>query len=162
IVGSTPFFLYVVNLGTDVSGLAQDVAYGVALVLVVLLRPRGIVPEGVSPRTAVRWLTRRRRVPPRLTFAVGGAAEVAVAAQDDNFASELAERGDGPARPAAPQPDVAEAPPRLKQHVLLTLRGQTAGGPQAADRRSDVVLEVRGLTKSFGGIRAVNDMSMDL
>jgi branched-chain amino acid transport system permease protein len=162
IVGSTPFFLYVVNLGTDVSGLAQDVAYGVALVLVVLLRPRGIVPEGVSPRTAVHWLTRRRRISPRLEFPVGGAAELAVAAEDDNFVSELAESGDGLAEPAASLPGVAEEPPRLKQHVLLTLRGQPPNRPQSADGQNDVVLEVRGLTKSFGGIRAVNDMSMDL
>jgi branched-chain amino acid transport system permease protein len=119
------------------------------------------VPEGVSPLSAVRLLTRRHRVPPRLVFAVGGAAELAVAAQDDNLAAELAGGGDDQARPAAPQPDVPEAPPRLKQHLLLTLRGQPAG-PQPADGRSDVVLEVRGLTKSFGGIRAVNGMSMDL
>jgi branched-chain amino acid transport system permease protein len=162
IVGSTPFFLYVVNLGTDVSGLAQDVAYGVALVLVVLLRPRGIVPEGVSPLTAVRWLARRHRIAPRMVFPVGGAAELAVAAQDDNLATELAGRGGGPAQPAVPEPDVTDEPPRLKHDVLLTLRDRSSNGKQPAEGQGDVVLEVRGLTKSFGGIRAVNGMSMDL
>jgi branched-chain amino acid transport system permease protein len=172
IVGSTPFFLYVVNLGNNVSGLAQNVAYGIALVLIVLFRPRGILPEGVSPGTAMRWLRRRAQVPARPVFAVGGSAELAVAAQDDNLATEL-ENIEVPARLPAQSTDIPLEPPRIVHRIPPALRGEAEGarhvngqqdvaGVRAADGTPEVVLEVRDLTKSFGGIRAVNGMSMDL
>lgn len=173
IVASTPFFLYVVNLGNNVSGLAQNVAYGVALVLIVLFRPRGILPEGASPRTALRWLVRKARVPAKPVFATVGSAELAVATQDDNLAAEL-EGMEVPGPLDASAAEVSIEPPRIAPRIPSALRGQdvssqqSVNGQQAAtgspsvQSHPDVVLEVRDLTKSFGGIRAVNGMSMDL
>jgi branched-chain amino acid transport system permease protein len=117
VVLSTPFFENVIHLSTNVASLAQGLAYGLALVIVVFFRPQGIIPEGSAPW---RW----RRTP----NAPGGAEDLA------------------PGQASAPVP----AP-------LVTDRA-----PRPAGDGGDCVLEVRGLSKSFGGIKAVNDLSFDL
>ncbi len=77
VVGSTPFFLYVVKLDTDVSSLAQGIAYGVALMLVVSFRPMGILPEGVTRgRRSDGCRERRARSAVGRSGAGGGAAGV--------------------------------------------------------------------------------------
>ena len=123
VVLSTPFFENVIHLSTNVASLAQGLAYGLALVIVVSFRPQGIIPEGSTPWG---WL---RRKP---ALAVGAAAGAA---------------GAGTGAPA-PAP-IAAVRPR-------------PAAIAAADDGRDTVLQVRGLTKSFGGNKAVNDLTFDL
>src|SRR5262249_38961841 len=59
VVLSTPFFENVIHLSTNVASLAQGLAYGLALVIVVFFRPQGIIPEGSAP-----WRWRRTSVAP--------------------------------------------------------------------------------------------------
>ena len=109
VVASGPFFQKVIDLSLDKSSLAQLLAYGVALVVVLRFRPQGLLPEGVTPGALAG---RMRRRPPA---AIAKRAERAV--------------------------------PR------------TAHAAGAVPAR---VLEVRGLTKSFGGIRAVEGLDFSL
>jgi branched-chain amino acid transport system permease protein len=124
VVLSTPFFENVIHLSTNVASLAQGLAYGLALVIVVFFRPQGIIPEGSRPW---RW---RRPAP--------------VPAVD---AGPLA-----PRQASAPAPLLAERAPR-------PAAGASAGAGRVLEAS---VLEVRGLTKSFGGNTAVNDLGFDL
>jgi branched-chain amino acid transport system permease protein len=120
VVLATPFFENVIHLSTNVASLTQQLAYGLALVIIVFFRPQGIIAEGVVPW---RW---RRAVP------VPAAGTGAQAPQHD--------RGALPAQVAS----VREPAPPADGDV------------------PDTVLEVRGLSKSFGGNKAVNNLSFDL
>jgi branched-chain amino acid transport system permease protein len=122
VVLATPFFENVINLSTNVASLAQGLAYGLALVIVVFFRPQGILPEGSTPWG---WL---RHKPP-LAAGAGTGAPV-------------------PSQTTVPAP-VAAVRPR-------------PSAVAAGDDGRGTVLEVRGLTKSFGGNKAVNDLSFDL
>ncbi|HEX3711858.1 MAG TPA: branched-chain amino acid ABC transporter ATP-binding protein/permease [Trebonia sp.] len=123
VVLSTPFFENVIHLSTNTASLAQGLAYGLALVVVVFFRPQGIIPEGIVP-----WRWRR-------------AAPVPAVAEGDP----------GPRPASAPVP----AP-------LVTVRSPRPSATGAAGDGGGSVLEVRGLSKSFGGNKAVNDLSFDL
>ena len=65
VVLATPFFENVINLSTNTASLAQGLAYGLALVIVVFFRPQGIIPEGAVPW---RW---RRSAPVPATLVTG-------------------------------------------------------------------------------------------
>jgi branched-chain amino acid transport system permease protein len=58
IVLSTPFFQYVINLNPNQASLAQVTAYGAALVLIVIFRPQGLLPEGTSIQSFRRSMGR--------------------------------------------------------------------------------------------------------
>jgi branched-chain amino acid transport system permease protein len=115
VVASGPFFQKVIHLSIDKSSLAQLLAYGVVLVVVLRWRPQGILPEGVTPGALVR----RGRAPGRVS---------------SERPAHAAKRGE-------------LATPRAARHL---------------DGRATVVLQVRGLTKSFGGIRAVEGLDLSL
>lgn len=162
IVVSTPFFENVIHLKSNVASLAQLTAYGVALVIVVFFRPEGLIPEGTSARRIakaiatgqfLRALASFRRPGERVEqlpgsdaglIPVGGTGELSVA----DAAATNGHEGDGAAA-------VLRAP---RAHALHHLpRDATADVG-----RGDVVLEVRDISKAFGGIRAVNGLSMTL
>jgi branched-chain amino acid transport system permease protein len=110
-----PFFEYVIQLTPEVASNIQLIAYGLALTLVVVLRPTGVIPEKASLAHGIKRLAGRGRRE----------------AVDDTERSAPAER----AREVTP-------------HV-----------PR---RSGDVVLDVRGVSKAFGGVKAVNGLSMQL
>ena len=113
VVLSTPFFENVIDLSTTVASLSQQLAYGVALVVVIFFRPQGIIPEGIT----LGALGRRR-----------GSARAAL-----------------PPLPAA-------------QRVLAVAHR----APEPGRAESELVVQVRDVSKSFGGIHAVNGLTMDL
>jgi branched-chain amino acid transport system permease protein len=49
----TPFLEHVVSLRSTIASLWQEVIYGVLLVVIIYLRPRGIIPEGLIPRRRI-------------------------------------------------------------------------------------------------------------
>jgi len=65
-----PFFERVLNINGDVTFLWRLIAYGLVLVLVMLLRPQGLLPDPGAP---LRWLRGRR------ARAGGGSAEPVLA-----------------------------------------------------------------------------------
>jgi branched-chain amino acid transport system permease protein len=117
VVASGPFFQKTIRLSIEKSSFTQLIAYGVALVAVLIWRPEGILPEGATPGALLKRLRRRqlRR---------------------------------------APRPVVDLAPPRGELRLPPT--------PRRNDRGPALALEVQGLTKSFGGIRAVEGLDLAL
>jgi branched-chain amino acid transport system permease protein len=112
VVASGPFFQKVIKLSVDKSSLAQLLAYGLALVVVLRWRPQGVLPEGATPRALLR------RIRP------GGGAG------------------------AAPKAE------RRAPAVALRSREVT--------RLPALALEAKALSKSFGGIRAVEGLDLSL
>ncbi len=136
----TPFFENVLNFSPDVASLWRLIAYGAVLVVVMLVRPQGLLPEGTTPLKIARGLGRRRS--PATVSAPGG---VHVPAQ---------------ARAAAE----GETDPDKDAHALTELEHHGALPETVAStgRRGEVVLSVSGLSKRFGGITAAEDLNMEL
>lgn len=137
----TPFFQNVLSFAPEKSSLWRLIAYGAVLVVVMLVRPQGLLPEGTSFGTLGRRLIGRR--------APGADGALALAAA-------------GPM--GAVGPDVTGGDADVDAHALTELSHHgrvpdTAGGPWV---KGEVVLSVRGLTKRFGGITAAEDLNMDL
>ncbi|MCW2541136.1 MAG: branched-chain amino acid transporter permease [Frankiales bacterium] len=49
----TPFLEHVVSLRSSIASLWQEIIYGALLVVIIYLRPRGIIPEGLIPRRRI-------------------------------------------------------------------------------------------------------------
>jgi branched-chain amino acid transport system permease protein len=163
IQGSTPFLQNVVAIAPEQATFVQQVIYGLALVLVSILRPSGIVKERAG--ASLRGLLRRR----------GIATDAAAVGVPTEPATERDVVGDvaGP----VPQPLPAAVGSAGHRPVALAGSGTGAAGlsalpppPDAApllsrsevsdDRR--VVLRVTGLRKRFGGIVAVDGVDLEL
>jgi ABC-type branched-subunit amino acid transport system ATPase component/ABC-type branched-subunit amino acid transport system permease subunit len=99
------------ELGDKIPGI-QGVVFGVAIVLVILLAPEGIVPH-------IREALRRRRA----EGTAGAAASTVLAA--------------------------VHQPPAMTGHAHRTVS-------------EEVVLKVEGLSRAFGGLKAVEDVSFDV
>lgn len=129
-----PFFQYVINLNPQTASNVQLVAYGLVLTAVVLFRPAGVIPEGARIGGAYRRL---RAVLP------GTVAPVITAALDPEEP--------GPARRSArvvgPVNERAEVP---------------EGPARTGEPQRDAIVDVRDVSKSFAGIKAVNGLSMQL
>lgn len=130
----TPFFESVLGFDAQQAGMWRLVAYGLVLVVAMLLRPQGILPEGMAP---VSWLARRAR---RAPSAGAGA-------------------GDSSRPSTVPTGHAASAAPHDLSASDTTLESFSRGD---TDAQPEVVLEVRGLTKRFGGIVAAEDLNLDL
>jgi branched-chain amino acid transport system ATP-binding protein/branched-chain amino acid transport system permease protein len=118
-----PLLEKVVNIDPNKSFLIQLVIYGLGLVVLMMLRPQGLLPEGT---TLVSVLSRRRTPGP------GGEA--------------------AGAEPSSPAP-AAAAGARAARPRRTYGNGAGAG---------EVLLEVEGLDKRFGGIHACRDLSLEL
>ncbi|GAA3057166.1 hypothetical protein GCM10010464_22360 [Pseudonocardia yunnanensis] len=161
IQGSTPFLQNVVAIAPEQATFVQQVIYGLALVLVSILRPSGIVKERAG--ASLRGLLRRRGIATEAA-AVGGPTEVA---SDRNAVGEVA------------VPRALPAAVGSAGHRPVALAGSGAGAAglpalppppdtaplpspsEAADGRR-VVLRVTGLRKRFGGIVAVDGVDLEL
>lgn len=131
-----PLLEKVVQVDPSKSFLIQLVVYGIGLVLMMRLRPQGVVPEGASLLAAVRA---RRRLPPAVAREQEPAAVAAVPVPRD-----------AATMPAGTVP-------------ALTATAPDDGQPRLADAAGpSVVLEVRGLCKRFGGVIAADALDLDL
>lgn len=126
----TPLFQSVFTFSADKAALWRLAAYGLVLVLVVLIRPQGILPE--------RFGFRKRKG--RIT--------------ESDLPSELAEKAAAFASAKSPR----------ATDVVATVEpsSPTPDNSHAADAKGEVVLEVKGLCKSFGGIAAAQDLNISL
>ncbi|HET9184804.1 MAG TPA: branched-chain amino acid ABC transporter ATP-binding protein/permease [Solirubrobacterales bacterium] len=120
VVGSEPFLQKVVDIAPDKASLIRLLLYGLLLVVVLLVRPQGIVPERLQRRRLLARLLRR-------------------------------EEDDVPV--ATGQPPAAAAP---------SGPAASTNGAAPVGEAGEVVVEVSGLAKSFGGIQAVNGLDFEL
>jgi len=137
----TPFFENVLNFSADRAALWRLIAYGIVLVAVMLVRPQGLLPEGVSVWRIPRRLAGRRKgkrgaagLPPPEEVSRGALAATADLGleADAHALTELSHRGALP--------------------TTVEISGKTG----------DVVLSVVNLSKRFGGIAAADGLTMQL
>jgi len=135
-----PLLEKVINIDPSKSFLVQLVIYGLGLVVLMRLRPQGLLPEGVSLRDILR--RRRRPTPAEMTTVAVSSSTAAVVAG-----------GARVVRDYVPSGTVVDAASPVR-------------GPQVAHangaRPAGVLLEVDRLNKSFGGIHACRDLSLQL
>ncbi|HZO06326.1 MAG TPA: branched-chain amino acid ABC transporter ATP-binding protein/permease [Solirubrobacterales bacterium] len=62
VIGAGPFFEKVINLSPETSALWRLIAFGVLLIVVLMLRPQGLLPEGLSIQALIRKLRSRSAV----------------------------------------------------------------------------------------------------
>jgi branched-chain amino acid transport system permease protein len=137
--GSQPVLERWVDLSPETAGYVRLVVYGLLLAVLMLVRPQGALPEGFS---LWRWITRKKNVSYKR---IEMGAKV-----------QLEEAGPPEASLGEPAPEVA-----VSEHGILVDAVAEASGEEAW-RSAPVVLEVRGLSKRFGGIVAAADLDMDL
>ena len=165
-----PLLRRVINLPAATASVVLLIVYGLLLVVLMLLRPQGILPEGARPLARLRYAVTAPRgpgQPPLWTKLRRGAAgdrlemtaddewspSVDLAALDGSDGTAAVESGDPPPPP----------PTTSGEHIHV---GFAAHEEQVvAERRwslAPVVLEARGITKRFGGIVAAEDLDIDL
>lgn len=118
VVLTKPLLEWAVSLSPETAGLWRLTIYGLLLVVLMRLRPEGLLPEGINPFRPSTW---RRGV------VVSGGA-------------------------------VADAPPT----PILRVAGEASVGDSSRWIAAPVVLEVKGLSKSFGGIVAASELDLEL
>lgn len=139
---TAPFLERVVDLEPETAGLWRLAFYGLLLVVLMRLRPQGLLPEGVNLRRLLR-IDRRA--------GVTGASSVA--------AVEVRAEAD----PAAPPPAVVRVGQEGRPASALDGLDEVAESVhEEAWRAAPVMLQVRGLSKRFGGIVAAEGIDMDL
>jgi len=139
------------DLDPSVSALWRLAIYGGLIVLFLMVRPQGLLPEGATPLAGWRWLRARLGGRP-----AGAGLEPALAAAGGAFADPDAVVGhNGGSVPASTSRLVAE-----------DRAGESDDRDDEQRRRdyeqAEVVLEVVGLSKSFGGIVAAEDLTIRL
>jgi branched-chain amino acid transport system permease protein len=115
VIGAQPFFEKVIQLDPSKAALVRLLCFGVLLVVVLLVRPQGLLPEGATPWALAGRLLRRRRT----------------ALMPELSAEELA------------------------HELAVAAHAEHVDEPTA-------VVEVEGVRKSFGGIKAVDGLSFEL
>lgn len=129
------------------TGEVQLIGYGLVLILVILLLPGGLYQ---AVRTA--WAAIRRRAGRRSDAAAARTAAEAAAAGDvpTRAFGGLADESRAPAASAATEAYAAGSPDLGEIALPVVSTPAPAGEP---------ILEVRGLTKRYGGVVAVDDVS---
>jgi branched-chain amino acid transport system permease protein len=128
----------------------QAVIYGLALVVLIRIRPQGLLPEGTGLRALARFLRRGGRgvgMPPGAELALAGAG-----AGDP--------RSDGvPANAPASAASAVEAAVVAEPRALPA---SLEADDQPAGAEGDTVLKVSALSKRFGGLQAVDTVGFEL
>jgi branched-chain amino acid transport system permease protein len=65
-------------------------------------------------------------------------------------------------RRSTSQPEPEKTSPSGVAHPMAAIAPATAGAPARVTPPEDIILEVRGLSRSFGGLKAVQDVSLQL
>lgn len=141
-----PLLQKVINVDPNNSFLIQLVIYGLGLVILMRLRPQGLLPEGTTLWDVVRQPMRRARLA-RLepVTSVAPALDVVVAPTET-----VLETADTPGATAA-----------VAATATSALERDPVPHP-AAHTSPEVLLRVEGLNKRFGGIVACRDLSLEL
>jgi branched-chain amino acid transport system permease protein len=154
VIGSVGFFEKAIALEPEKASLTRLMAYGLALVVILFVRPQGILPEGAG--AALRRRLRGERAAPE-ELAAGAPADQTLPAAEATEPEQAVE----PTTPAAAMAPAGghganDGPPK----VTAVTPPEPAAASGSEER--DVVLQLRGLEKSFGGVRAVHDLTFSL
>lgn len=125
VILSEPLLQYGVRLSPQSAAIWQSVVYGALLIVFIVVRPAGIVPEGT---VIFRRLIRFRQL----------------------------------ARPATDEAGVRERSALRLRSLALAAPVLDGRGNGMGDELDGVVLRVESLTKAFGGIKAVDDLTLSL
>lgn len=117
-----PILEHVLNFSANAAFVWRLVAYGAALVAVVMIKPAGLLPDATTRRLQKSLRTLKN----------------------------------------APDASVPVPVPNASTNGSTSLEHARAIAPDAAPPRGEVVLEVAGLGKRFGGITAAEDLTMQL
>jgi branched-chain amino acid transport system permease protein len=135
LLASIPELLRFLDLGRQTVGVTQKFLFGMLLVLFMLFRPEGIVPEG--------FRFRRRKDEPARPSALVAESEAGASAGEHVTDEDRVET----AHVAVARAEAALERAPHQAAAVGDLRG---------------VLEARGISKRFGGVRAADDLSMVL
>jgi branched-chain amino acid transport system permease protein len=141
--GLRPLLENIGGLSSEASVPWQAVIFGCMLVLGIRFRPQGLVPERGTGlfRTTLR---ERISVP-----------------QQEARPIEVEAVGQRP--PSVREKAVIEFPPRQFARAMRPAGGIAEFPPgEPAEERKIPIVEVRGISKRFGGLQAVDDFSLDL
>jgi branched-chain amino acid transport system permease protein len=136
-----PLFEHVLNFGADAAALWRLIAFGVVLIVVLLFRPAGLLPDKVT-RNLGKKLAKMATDP--------GAGTEFVPHPDLQEMHVIEEH-------VRPQERVTVMPRAVAVSAAVS-NGQAV----ASGTRGDVVLKVTGLSKRFGGITAAENLDMEL
>ena len=157
VVGTEPFFQKVLTFNANKAALVRLMFYGVILIVVMRLRPQGLLPEGVSVVAPIKRALRRAPPPASEARLHGNSGTTGVRAQHQGVTTDghrgdrfSAERGRG---------DAGSAATRAQRET--TVAGDPARSASPAGERPPIV-EAYGISKTFGGIRAVRDLNLTL
>jgi branched-chain amino acid transport system permease protein len=107
VTAAGPFFEKVINLEADKAALARLLAFGLLLIVVLLLRPQGLLAEGWTPMALVRHIRQLRRPWPVAARAVDG--RLTAEAYAEEVASLRGTHRVEEARPVVTVTDVSKA-----------------------------------------------------
>jgi len=163
VVGTQPFFEKVLPFSPENAALMRLLFYGVILVVIMRLRPQGLLPEGVSLVAPLKRLASgiraRRRAPAREAPGISGVPAVQSAGGAPGGGAAEG-RGREPAQPA-PTP-AAEREPEQPAAPATAAVQHAAGGSTNGARPGALMVEVHGLSKAFGGIHAVQNLELKM
>lgn len=177
LVVSGPFLEKQVSLGQEKAALWRLLIYGLALVVLMMVRPQGIMPERTTPKDWFKPLGRLsallRRSTPAPAMAVATAATagrdrrgVPFGGQDGDFEAQIrvsataaAHVGEVSAELRHSIEEDTHAHEAVAAHVSAS---HVAVAPLAGEGGPPSALVVRGLKKHFGGIRAVDGVDLEL
>ena len=153
---STPLLQDWVKVNPDTATYWQQAVYGAALIFIMIFRPAGLFPEHVAgqphwwQRLALPRMAGRALQPAAAGPAPGAGAAMALTAPTASVtAGRVGSDYSGEQEPGEPSPE----PLATARRPQFTPRDTESTGP---------ILEVRDLTKSFGGIRAVQGVTLQV
>ena len=152
-----PLLEKVVNMDPGQAALTRLAIYGGGLVLLMMLRPQGLLPEGTTLISLLRSLlpSRLRSRIPKIGLSLREAnVRLAVAGVATGSGLEIVE-----ATPPVVEHRFAPSVGTMTSPAGAEREREKASGAAAADGH---IVEVRGLSRRFGGIVAANDLSFDL
>jgi len=135
-----PLFEHVLNFGADQAALWRLIAFGAMLIIVLLVRPAGLLPDKVT-RSLGKTLARKENKPD--DFVPHPDLEEMHVIEEHLKAS-----------------DKVQVMPRAVAIADTSTNGQPVAG--AVTGKGDVVLTVKGLSKRFGGIVAAENLDIEL
>jgi branched-chain amino acid transport system permease protein len=135
-----PIFEHILNFGADAAALWRLIAFGVVLIVVLMVRPAGIFPDKTTRRLS-KALDRLRK---------------------DHRPSDFVPHPDLEEMKTIEEHLGAEEKTTVMPRAVGIVEAGGNGRRAAAGVRGDIVLEVKGLTKRFGGITAAENLDMVL
>jgi len=136
-----PLFEHVLNFGADAAALWRLIAFGVVLIVVLMVRPAGLLPDKVTRRLG-KTLAKMKDRPAEGSDFVPHPDLQEMHAIEEHLSTE----------------DKVRVMPRA-----LAIKETSGNGPAtSAVNIGDVVLKVVGLSKRFGGIVAAENLDMEL